>query len=221
MIKKNIFRTLFISFILLFSLFSFVNANPLRDRLDNIDGDSVGIKKIVESGGMATNRSLPMIVSSITKTVLGFFALITLIFIIQSGIKWFSSQGMPDKIKESRKVLSASIIGMIIVTTAYASTDFVIDQIMLINQENKQDTGFIGNENDNCISVCDDSVDYDNVWNGNGCKSNSVSSGVTNSTYDDRCGISNEALGNRSIKTWSCVCGQYESVSCYACKVNK
>lgn len=210
MIKKNIFITLFLTFILSFCFLSFVDAASLRDKLDNIDGDNVNIRTIVQSGGMATDKNLPTLFSSVIKIILGIFAVITLIFIIQSGIKWFSAKGMPDKIQESRKVLSASIIGMIIITTAYASTDFIINQITLINPSN-QYSGDIGNENDNCNPVCNTSISYDGVNVANGCLSNSASSSITYSLVDERC------PGSKSSKSWDCVCGTYESVSCYVC----
>lgn len=196
-------------------MFSFNNiyAENLRDRLDRID-DNTTLQKVVRDGGMSTDRNLPSLVSFVIKTVLGIFALVTLIFIIQSGIKWFTAKGMPDKIQESRKVLTSSIIGMFIISTAYASTDFVINQIMLMNNPSPsvaENSGYTGEEINNCNPGCAENLNFDQIFNYNACKDNSVVSNLSSHTFSSKC-------DGKSIKEWKCICSSSRFVNCIVCK---
>lgn len=196
-------------------MFSFNNiyAENLRDRLDRID-DNTTLQKVVRNGGMSTDRNLPSLVSFVIKTVLGIFALVTLIFIIQSGIKWFTAKGMPDKIQESRKVLTSSIIGMFIISTAYASTDFVINQIMLMNNPSPrvaENSGYTGEEINNCTETCAINIDYSNINLNNACEGNSIAQSISSNAFSSKC-------HGKSIKEWKCICSSSRFVNCIVCK---
>jgi len=128
---KKLIKSIFFIIISLFVFSSLqVNAaSDLRDRLDNLDGDNTHIQTIADNGGMAANTSLPILISSIIKLILGLFGVIALIFIIIAGIKWMGSKGDAAKIQESRKIIASGAIGLAIIASSYALTDFIISQI--------------------------------------------------------------------------------------------
>jgi len=129
---KKFIKSIFFIIISLFIFSSFqVNADSvsLKDKLDNLDGNNTHVQAIVEKGGMAANTSLPALIASIIKLVLGLFGVIALIFIIIAGIKWMGSKGDAAKIQESRKIIASGAIGLAIIASSYALTDFVLSQI--------------------------------------------------------------------------------------------
>lgn len=130
---KNFLKSIFflIISIFIFSSLQVSAANTLKDKLDNLDGNNTHVQSIVEKGGMNTNTNLPTLISSIIKFILGLFGVISLIFIIRSGLIWMTSKGDSNKIQESRKIISSGIVGLAIIASSYAITDFVINQIMV------------------------------------------------------------------------------------------
>ncbi len=162
---KNFLKSIFfllITFLLLLSIQ--VNAaSSLRDRLDNLDGDNTHIQTIVGNGGININTSLPVLIGQIIKLILGIFGVISLIFIIRAGIKWVGSQGDSTKIKEARKIITSGVIGLAIIASSYAITDFVIKQITVIS-----DSGSINTTNCSSFSDQTSCVNSGCLWGYNG-----------------------------------------------------
>jgi len=85
--------------------------------------------------GMMTNAAttagigganLPTILGKIFKIVLSVLGLVALIIIIIAGIQWMTSEGNPEKIKKAKALLSAGLIGLLIIILAYAMVSFII-----------------------------------------------------------------------------------------------
>jgi hypothetical protein len=64
--------------------------------------------------------------------VLSFVGVIFVILIIYSGIVWMTAQGNDEKVNSAKKIMTDSIIGLIIVIAAYAITYFVLEFILNI-----------------------------------------------------------------------------------------
>lgn len=79
--------------------------------------------------GYAEDQKLETIVGYIIKVVLGLLGIIFLALIIYSGIMWMTSAGEEKKIKTAKDTLTTSVIGLVIVLSAYAISDFVINQL--------------------------------------------------------------------------------------------
>jgi len=90
-----------------------------------------GYDTIRDQAGLSST-SVPAIIGSVIKVILGVSGTVALIFIIWGGIKWMISKGDGGKIGEARKLMTSGMIGIAIIAAAYAITDFVIKQITVI-----------------------------------------------------------------------------------------
>ncbi len=70
------------------------------------------------------------VVANIIKVVLGFLGTIAVVLIIVAGFQWMTAAGNEDKIGKAKKIMTAAVIGLVIVLMAYALSTFVIDAII-------------------------------------------------------------------------------------------
>ena len=89
---------------------------------------SEATKKIRERSGLSDN-SIPTIIGNILKVILGLSGMVALIFVVWGGIMWMSSKGVEDKISDAKKLMISGLVGLIIIASSYAITDFVIKQL--------------------------------------------------------------------------------------------
>jgi len=69
-------------------------------------------------------------VMNIVNVLLGFLGILAIIIILWGGFRWMTSGGNEEKVGEAKKVITAGIIGLIIIFTAYAIATFVISQML-------------------------------------------------------------------------------------------
>jgi len=69
-------------------------------------------------------------VMSIVNILLGFLGIIAIIIILYGGFVWLTAAGNEEKVSQAKKVITAGIIGLIIIFVSYAIAAFVIDQLI-------------------------------------------------------------------------------------------
>jgi hypothetical protein len=69
-------------------------------------------------------------VMTIVNVLLGFLGILAIIIILWGGFRWLTSAGNEEKVGEAKKIITAGIIGLVIIFTAYAIATFVIQQLM-------------------------------------------------------------------------------------------
>ncbi|MFB6225848.1 MAG: hypothetical protein ABEJ02_00685 [Candidatus Paceibacteria bacterium] len=84
-------------------------------------GNAAGVSK--EEGDLGT-----MIGSGI-RIVLQLVGVIFLVLMVYAGFLWMTSRGQEDKIEKARDIMTATVIGMFIVITAYAITVLVTGSV--------------------------------------------------------------------------------------------
>ena len=67
-------------------------------------------------------------VVNIIQWVLGFLGLIAVIFILYGGFVWMTASGNEEKVSKAKKVITAAVIGLIVVLLAWAIVIFVVGQ---------------------------------------------------------------------------------------------
>jgi len=85
---------------------------------------SYTIEDIGSSIGLGT-ADLKDTVVNVIQWVLGILALVAVVMIIYGGIVWMTAAGNEDRIGKAKKVISAAVIGLIIVLLAWAIVIFV------------------------------------------------------------------------------------------------
>ncbi len=73
-----------------------------------------------------SSQSLKTTIANIIRIIVGFLGIITIIIILAGGFKWMTSGGNEDKISEAKKLISAGVVGLVVVLAAYAIASFVI-----------------------------------------------------------------------------------------------
>lgn len=79
--------------------------------------------------GAADEDTLLETVGSLINVLLGFLGVIFLILIIYAGLLWMTAGGAEDNVKKAKQILLNSVIGLVILLSAYAISQFVIGQI--------------------------------------------------------------------------------------------
>ncbi len=74
-------------------------------------------------------KTVPELIGSIIKAVLGVVGALTLAMFVYGGFLWLTSGGNPDRIKKGKDVLIWATIGLIVIFSSYALVDFVIRAI--------------------------------------------------------------------------------------------
>jgi len=76
-----------------------------------------------------SSQDLKVTIQNIIRIIVGFLGIITIIIILAGGFKWMTSGGNEDKIGEAKKLISAGVVGLVVVLAAYAIANFVISSL--------------------------------------------------------------------------------------------
>lgn len=68
-------------------------------------------------------------VARIINVALGLLGIVAVVLIVYAGFTWMTAGGNEEKIKSAQKTLMAAVIGLVIILSAYAITDFVVKEL--------------------------------------------------------------------------------------------
>lgn len=71
-----------------------------------------------------------VITARIINTAMMFLGLIAVVIILIGGFKWMTAGGNEDKVAESRKLMGAGVIGLVIILAAWGIAQFVLQQLV-------------------------------------------------------------------------------------------
>lgn len=71
------------------------------------------------------NADLKTTVLNIIRLVLGLMTLIAVVMIIYGGFVWLTAAGNEDNVDKAKKIISAAVIGLIVILLAWAIVIFV------------------------------------------------------------------------------------------------
>lgn len=88
-------------------------------------------KMVAGSAGYAnlSDTVFPNTVGVIINTVLTFVGMLFLVFMIYAGYLWMTARGEDDQVKKATTIIKNSVIGLIILLSAYAISNFIIARI--------------------------------------------------------------------------------------------
>ena len=69
------------------------------------------------------------------RVFLGVIGIILVVIIVYAGFRWMTAAGNDTIINESKVGIKQSIIGIVIVFSAFIASNFVINRIQLINNQ--------------------------------------------------------------------------------------
>ncbi len=69
-------------------------------------------------------------IMAIVNVLLGFLGIIAIIIILYGGFVWMTAAGNEEKVGQAKKIITAGIIGLVIIFVSYAIASFVISQLI-------------------------------------------------------------------------------------------
>ena len=70
------------------------------------------------------------IAAAVIKVMLGFLGIIAVLIILYAGFLWMTAAGNEDKITQAKGMMSAGVIGLIIVLAAFGIATFVMNALV-------------------------------------------------------------------------------------------
>ena len=101
-----------------------VNDGKVDDPLDAVAGTAgYDVKEATAKTGFNT------MVSQIIQTALSLLGVIFIVLMVYGGYLWMTDRGNSEQVEKSKKLITAAIIGLIIVVSAYAISYFVLEAL--------------------------------------------------------------------------------------------
>ena len=93
-------------------------------RTGNLQGSGV----VSEATGLGA-KDPRAVAAQVINIILGFLGIVAVVIILLGGFKWMTAGGNEDKVGEARKLITAGIIGLIIILASFAIASFVLTQL--------------------------------------------------------------------------------------------
>ena len=69
-------------------------------------------------------------VSNVIKAFMGLLGIVAVVIILLGGFKWMTAGGNEEKVSEAKKLIISGVIGLVIILSAYAIAQFVVNAII-------------------------------------------------------------------------------------------
>lgn len=76
-----------------------------------------------------TSVGLPELVGKVIQALLSIVGVVFLVLTVYAGVMYMTAGGDPGKVDKAKKILTQSLIGLIIILAAYAFTSFVVTEL--------------------------------------------------------------------------------------------
>jgi hypothetical protein len=77
-------------------------------------------------------KSPVALATNLINTAMLFLGLIAVVIILMGGFKWMTAGGSEDKITESKKLMAAGIVGIVIILSAWGIAKWVLTQAVTV-----------------------------------------------------------------------------------------
>ena len=128
---KNLTAFAVIMMMLVPALFIAMPAGATPTNLSEIvwDGGDTNIQSVGDVTGLGS-ADPRAIAASVIKVMLGFLGIIAVIIILYAGFLWMTAAGNEDKITQAKGMMSAGVIGLVIVLAAFGIATFVMNALV-------------------------------------------------------------------------------------------
>lgn len=93
-------------------------------------GAAEGLQAVGEAGGITGGADLYTIIGRIINVVLGLLGTVLLVIMLYSGYEWMTSGGDAGKVDSAKTRIRNAIIGLIIIMTSFAITNFILSALI-------------------------------------------------------------------------------------------
>ncbi len=97
-------------------------------------GDT-GLKSTADAAQLPTGTtSVTVLAGRIILVVLQLLGVVFLALTIFAGFKWMMARGEENEVEDAVNLIRDAVIGLVIIFAAYAITNFVIDQVLIVTK---------------------------------------------------------------------------------------
>lgn len=89
-----------------------------------------GATKAGSPAGLTETPPLEVTIGNVIGAVLGLLGVVLLCMMLYAGFLWMTAGGDEDKVKTARTMILNGVIGLVIIASAYAIVQFVINQFV-------------------------------------------------------------------------------------------
>ncbi len=75
-------------------------------------------------------QDLRITIARIIRTAMSLLGIVAVLIILYGGFKWMTSGGSDEATGDAKKIITAGVIGLVIILTAYAIASFVINSLV-------------------------------------------------------------------------------------------
>lgn len=115
-------------FLMIFSVANFCQALSLKDAFKTNEGSPLN-SAAEQGGGFKTDVTFNSIVGTVITTVLSLMGALFLILTIYAGFIWMTARGNEEMVEKAKNTLINSLIGLVIVLSAYAISYFILSRV--------------------------------------------------------------------------------------------
>ncbi len=90
----------------------------------NLGTSGSNLQNVAAKAG-TTEGDISSIIGTVINAVLTLVGLAFLVLMVYAGMLWMTARGESDQVDKARKIITGSLIGLVIVMSAYAITIFV------------------------------------------------------------------------------------------------
>ena len=91
-------------------------------------GNTAGPDVVTSATGLGV-KDPRAIAADVINIILGFLGIIAVVIILLGGFKWMTAGGNEDKVGEAKKLITAGIIGLVIILASFGIATFVLTQL--------------------------------------------------------------------------------------------
>jgi len=106
-----------------------VQAEGWWDTVNNGGLKDVGSAYGASAGTPSADSDIRVVISRIIRVVLELLGLIFLVLIIVAGFKWMMAGGDEEKVTSAKKLLTNSVIGLVIILIAFSIATFIFNSL--------------------------------------------------------------------------------------------
>ena len=130
------FLVIFITMLVIAPAFSLALANPVvavplneNTAWGGYSNDTINADTLQASTGLGGTDPRE-IAAKVINVILGFLGIIAVVLILIGGFMWMTAAGNDDNVATAKKIMTAGIIGLVIVLAAFGIAKFVVNALI-------------------------------------------------------------------------------------------
>ena len=90
---------------------------------------NLGLSEVENEIALPTS-DIRIVITRIINVAMGFLGIVAVLIILWGGFTWMTAGGSEEKVGEAKKIITAGVVGLIIVITSFAIASFVVKSLV-------------------------------------------------------------------------------------------